>query len=66
MCLSRVYVEEKKEDKLVMEEAAQVCADDDAVQVHAFFGESKELAGYYIGEVDFLENHLILRKKQQA
>lgn len=64
MCLSSVYAEEKKQDRLVIEEAAQVRADHDGVYVRALFGESKKLEGYYISEVDFMENHLILRGKR--
>ena len=66
MCLSNVYLQEKKKDKLVIEETAQVSVDDESVHVQALFGESKKLEGYYISEVNFMENYVILRKKQGA
>jgi len=46
MCLSNVYVEEKKQDSLVIEEAAHVRADDQGVEIRGLLGESKELEGY--------------------
>ena len=50
----------------MIEEAAQVSVDDDSVHVRALFGESKKLEGYYISEVNFMENHVILQKKRGA
>ena len=66
MCLSNVYLEEKKQDKLVIEEAEQVSADDKTVHVRSLMGESKDLGGYYISEVDLIENYVILKKKQEV
>ena len=66
MCLSNVYLEKKEQNKLVIEEAEQVNADGENVQVKAFFGESKKLEGYYISKVNFMENYVILRKMQRA
>ncbi len=37
MCLSNVYLEKKEQNKLVIEEAEQVNADGENVQVKAFF-----------------------------
>ncbi|MBW2062521.1 MAG: CooT family nickel-binding protein [Deltaproteobacteria bacterium] len=62
MCLSNIYIEEKKQDKLVLEEAGLVGVDGENVQVRSLFGESKNLEGYYISEVNFMENYVILRK----
>ena len=63
MCLSNVYLDEKKQDKLVIEEASQVIVDDANVHVQTIFGESKNLEGYYVSEVNLIENYVILRKK---
>ena len=62
MCLSNVYIEEKTQDKLVLEEAEQVKVDGEYIQVRTLFGESKRLEGYYISEVNLMENYVILRK----
>ena len=64
MCLSDVYLEEKKQDKLLIEEAKQVSADDETVHVRSLMGERKDLEGYYISEVDLIGNYMILKKKQ--
>jgi predicted RNA-binding protein len=64
MCLSNVYLEEKKQDKLVIEEAEQVSSDDENVHVRALMGEIQDLRGYYISEVNLIKNYVILKKKQ--
>jgi len=66
MCLSNVYLEEKKQDKLVIEEADKVRADDENVHVRSLMGEIKDLGGYYISYVDLIENYVILKKKQEV
>ncbi|MFW6139006.1 MAG: CooT family nickel-binding protein [Spirochaetota bacterium] len=63
MCLSNVYLEEKKQDKLVIEEARQVSADQENVQVCSLMNERKTLQGYYISEVNLIENYVILQKR---
>jgi predicted RNA-binding protein len=64
MCLSNVYLEEKKQDNLLIEEANQVSADDETIHVRSLMGERKDLEGYYISEVDLIANYMILKKKQ--
>ncbi len=66
MCLSNVYLEKKKQDKLVIEEAQLVSSDDENVHVRTLMGEIKDLKGYYISEVDLIDNYVILKKKQGA
>jgi len=66
MCLSNVYLEEKNQEKLVIEEAEHVISDDENVHVQALMGEIKDLKGYYISEVDLIANYVILKKKQGA
>ena len=66
MCLSNVYLEKKEQNKLVIEEADQVTSDGEDVHVKALFGESKKLEGYYISEVNFMENYVILQQKRGA
>ena len=66
MCLSNVYLDEKKEEKLVIQEVSQLRADNQNVQVQALMGESKSLEGYYIREVDLVDNYVILEKRKGA
>jgi predicted RNA-binding protein len=65
MCLSNVYLEVKKQDKLLIEEAEKVSTDSEKVHVRSLMGESKKLEGYYISEVDLIKNYVILKKKQE-
>jgi predicted RNA-binding protein len=65
MCLSNVYLEVKKQDKLLIEEAEKVSTDGEKVYVRSLMGESKKLEGYYISEVDLIKNYVILKKKQE-
>ena len=62
MCLSNIYLEKKEQGKLVIEEAAQVSAEDENVHIRSLMGEIKYLRGYYINEVDLIENYVILKK----
>ena len=66
MCLSNVYLDEKKEEKLVIQEVSQLRADNKNVQVQTLMGESKSLEGYYIREVDLVDNYVILEKRKGA
>ena len=66
MCLSNVYLDEKKEEKLLIQEVSQVRADNQNVQVQTLMGESKSLEGYYICEVDLVDNYVILEKRKGA
>jgi len=63
MCLSNVYLEVKKQDKLVIEEAEKVSTDGEKVHVRSLMGEIKDLEGYYISEVDLIGNYVILKKQ---
>ncbi len=66
MCLSKVYVEEKDDEKLLLEEASHVTSDGQGVRVGSLFGENRKLEGYHINEVNLMENYVILRKEKGA
>ena len=66
MCLSNVYLDEKKEEKLVVQEVSQLTADNQNVQLQTLMGESKSLEGYYIRKVDLVDNYVILEKRKEA
>jgi len=65
MCLSNVYVNEKEEGKLVVEEAARITSDDQSVEVETLLGERKKMKGYYICAVDLINNYVILRENRE-
>jgi predicted RNA-binding protein len=64
MCLSNIYLEKKEQDTLVIEEADQVRADHENVHIRSLMGEIKDIKGYYISEVNLIENYVILKRKQ--
>jgi len=66
MCLSNVYVNEKEEGKLVVEEAARITSDNQGVEVETLLGESRKLDGYHIWQVDLMDNYVILRENKKG
>ena len=63
MCLSTVYLEEKKEDAVVIKEAAKVIDKGNKVEIQTLFGERKLIDDFAIQEVDLIKNYVVLRKK---
>ncbi|MGA1844329.1 MAG: CooT family nickel-binding protein [bacterium] len=66
MCLSNVYVDTKKQENLVLQEVVRVSADGEDIRIQTLIGDSKRMEGYYIRQVDFMENYMILEKKGKA
>ena len=66
MCLSNVYVDKKKQENLLIQEVTKVSADGEDIQLQTLIGDSKRMEGYYISQVDFLDNYMILEKKGKA
>jgi len=64
MCLSNVYLDEREQDRLLLEEVEHLISDDQGVRVRALLGESRAMKGCYISEVNLMENYVILRKRQ--
>jgi predicted RNA-binding protein len=63
MCLSKVYVDEKTDDSIVVPEAASLVDRGNGIEVRTLFGESKLLKGYSIREVDLMKNYVILDRR---
>ncbi|MBN2325122.1 MAG: CooT family nickel-binding protein [Spirochaetes bacterium] len=63
MCLSKVYMEQKSEDSILVPEAAVLIARGGSVEVKTLFGESTLLDGYVIREVDLMKNYVVLEKR---
>ena len=66
MCLSNVYLDKREEDRLLIEEVEHLISDDEGVRVRALLGGSRAMKGYYIHEVNLMENYVILQKRQAA
>jgi len=60
MCLSKVYLKEKVDESIAVDEAARITDNGSGVEVHTLFGERKVLEGYSIREVDLMKNYVVL------
>ncbi len=63
MCLSKVYIKEGDKDDLLIEDVSEVRNENGAISVNTIFGVGKKVKGYFIKEVNFVNNYLILRKE---
>ncbi len=63
MCLSKVFLKERQNDNVFVEESSRVIVDDETICVDNFMGERKTLQHYFISEVNFIENYVILKPK---
>ncbi|MGA1795087.1 MAG: CooT family nickel-binding protein [bacterium] len=66
MCLSNVYVDTKKQGNLLLQEVMRVSVDGEDIRIQTLMGDSKKMEGYYIRQVDFLDNSMILEKKGET
>ena len=64
MCLSKVYLSREDKDEIVAEEAASVIDSSGIIEINSIFDESKKVKGYFIKEVDFINNRTILGKRK--
>ena len=64
MCLSTVYLEEKKEEAVVVKEAAKVVDKGNKVEIQTLFGEKKLVNDFSIQEVDLIKNYVVLQKRR--
>jgi predicted RNA-binding protein len=63
MCLSNVYLDKKSDDSLLLREASQIVDTDDGVDVATLFGENKNVKGYCVGELNLMDNYVILKPR---
>ena len=63
MCLSKIYIKDTDKDAPVVDDAARVINNDGVITVSTLFGKEKELEGYFINEVNLIENYIILKSK---
>ncbi|MBN2073881.1 MAG: CooT family nickel-binding protein [Actinobacteria bacterium] len=64
MCLSKVFMGEKAEDKIIIEEALRVVENNGTVEVYSIFGEVSKEEDCYIKEVDLENNYILLSRKE--
>ena len=63
MCLSKIYIKDNDKDTPVVDDAACVINNDEVITVSTLFGKEKELEGYFINEVNLVENYILFKKK---
>ena len=66
MCLSSVYLDKRKQENLLIQEVTRVSVNGEDIQIQTIVGDSKRMEGYYISQVDLLDNYMILEKKGKA
>jgi len=64
MCLSRIYIKDTDKDSLVVDDAASVINNDGVITVSTLLGKEKELKGYFVSEVNLVENYILLKSKE--
>ena len=62
MCESNVYIRDEVEDKLVMEDVAQLKDQDGKIWIADLLGEEKEIEGK-IQEISFLDHKVFISPK---
>ena len=60
MCLSKIYIKDTDKNTLVVDEAAQVINDEGVITISTLFGNEKELKGYFVSEVNLVENYILM------
>lgn len=60
MCLSTVYLDTKDDSTIMIKEASQIVTTPSAVEVSSLFGGTKSVPGYAIGEINLLDNYIVL------
>jgi len=66
MCLSNVYLKQKQKNNLFMEDASRIMVDNGTIYMDSLMGEKKNLQSYFISEVNFTENYVILKPKEKG
>ena len=62
MCLSTVYLEERKEEAVIVKEAAKITCKGNKIEIHTLFGENRVAEDFAIQEIDLIKNYVVLQK----
>ena len=65
MCLSKIYIKDTDKNTLVVDEAARVINNDGVITIITLFGNEKELKGYFVSEVNLVENYILLKPEER-
>ena len=64
MCESNVYIRDEAEDKLVMEDVAQLKDQDGKIWIVDLLGDEKEIEGK-VEEISFMDHKVFISPKNQ-
>jgi len=62
MCLSTVYLEERKEESVIVKEAAKIIRKGNKIEIHTLFGENRVVEDFVIQEIDLIKNYVVIQK----
>ena len=63
MCLSKVYLGKREEEKLLGEEVAKLEKRGESVIIRDLFGESREIENCFVRQIDLMDNYVILDRE---
>jgi hypothetical protein len=67
MCLSTVYLDRRKPENVLVEEAAGIARDPDGtILIETLLGERRSFPGHTIAEVNLLDHYVILTQTGEA
>ena len=64
MCLAKVFLGQKENENLILEDVAYVGVEGETLQLVTLFGERKEISGK-LKEIDFQNSRIICEKSDQ-
>ena len=65
MCLAKVFLGQKENENLILEDVAYVGVEGKTLQLVTLFGERKEISAKLLKEIDFQNSRIILEKSDQ-
>ena len=63
MCLSKVYLGKRDQNKIIIEEVAKILDNNGTIEAYSIFGEVTKHRDHFIKEVDLEDNYIILERK---
>lgn len=64
MCESKVYIQEKEEQKLVMEDTAKILFEGNKIKICGMHGNLKEIDNCKIDVINLMKHEIILKTKK--
>ena len=63
MCLSKVYLGQREEGKMLAEEVAKIQRRGGSIVIRNLFGENQEIENCFVREIDLMDNFVILERE---